>query len=205
MRFLIRSLYDPKYDRWTVSARSLLFVRSSCEYDLYNLYDLLVRISIPLKSFYHAEQEANSEQMVWRTISSLEGLQSDILLTYATRSESIISSDELVTGNNIYYSSKLHKCLAYDSTLTIPSSSSIEGNLQLWYTALASDGVAVLGDISKIVPLSSKRFESIQYNADSLRFVFRHILLRGRYKHPHKHLFESHFKSDHDKSRDANG
>ena len=126
----------------------------------------------PLSSFYHTEQDAGSDQMVWRTFSLFENLQSDIILTYATESESIISIDDLVAGNNIYYSPKLRQCFSYDANLTIPSTNSIGEKLQLWYTSLSEDGVAVLGDISKIVPLSSNRFESISYNKDSLRIVF---------------------------------
>ena len=116
--------------------------------------------------------------MVWRTFSSVDDLQSDIILSYATDSESIISSNELIAGNNIYFSPKLRQCYGYDSELTIPSSNSIDEKLQLWYTTLSRDGVAVLGDISKIVPLSSKRFKSVQYNEGSLRLVFRHAFLR---------------------------
>ena len=147
--------------------------------------------------------------MVWRTFSSVDDLQSDIILSHATVSESIISSDELIAGNNIYFSPKLRQCYGYDSELTIPSSSSIDEKLQLWYTTLSRDGVAVIGDISKIVPLSSKRFESIKYNEDSLRLVFRYAFLRRcheiRYDH-HTMMIsnENPFKSDHDKSRYAN-
>ena len=120
--------------------------------------------------------------MVWRTFSSVDDLKSDIILSYATDSESIISSNELIAGNNIYFSPKLRQCYGYDSELTIPSSNSIDEKLQLWYTTLSRDGVAVLGDISKIVPLSSKRFKSVQYKEDSLRLVFRHAFLRRCYK-----------------------
>lgn len=112
--------------------------------------------------------------MVWRTFSSIDDLQSDIILSYATDSESIIPSDELIAENNVYFSPKLRRCYSYGSTLTIPSSNSLDEKLQLWYTTSSRDEVAALGDISKIVPLSSKRFETIQYNEDSIRLVFRY-------------------------------
>ena len=121
--------------------------------------------------------------MVWRTFSSVDDLESDIILSYATDSESIITSDELITGNDVYFSPNLRQCYDYDTTLTIPSSKSIDQKLQLWYTTSSRDGVAVLGDISKIVPLSSKRFESIQHNEDSIRLVFRHAFLRRSHKY----------------------
>ena len=106
--------------------------------------------------------------MVWRTFSSIDDLQSDIILSYATDSESIIPSDELIAENNVYFSPKLRQCYYYGSTLWIPSSNSLDEKLQLWYTTTYIHmEVAVLGDISKIVPLSSKRFETIQYNEDS--------------------------------------
>ena len=121
--------------------------------------------------------------MVWRTFSSVDDLESDIILSYATDSESIITSDELITGNDVYFSPKLRQCYNYDTTLTIPSSKSIDQKLQLWYTTSSRDGVAVLGDISKIVPLSSKRFESIHHNEDSIRLVFRHVFFHWCYKY----------------------
>ena len=147
--------------------------------------------------------------MVWRTFSSVDDLQSDIILSHATDSESIISSDELIAGNNIYFSPKLRQCYGYDSELTIPSSSSIDEKLQLWYTTLSHDGVAMLGDISKIAPLSSKRFESVKYNEDSLRLVFRYVFSRRchaiRYDHQTMMIsIENPFRPDHDKSRYAN-
>ena len=154
--------------------------------------------------FYHAEQKANSEEMLWRTFSSVGDLKSDIILSYATDSESIISSNELIAGNNIYFSPKLRQCYGYKSELTIPSSNSIDEKLQLWYTTLSRDGVAVLGDISKIVPLSSKRFESVQYNEDSLRLVFRRAFYVDVIKFGMIILTENSFKSDYDKSSYAN-
>ena len=136
--------------------------------------------------------------MVWRTFSSFDDLRSDIILSYATDSASEISSDELVPENNIYFSPKLRQCYSYDSTVTIPSSNSIDEKLQLWYTSLAQGDVAVLGDISKIVPLSAKRFESIRYNEDSLRKVFQSLLCVAFYKF--QNWFENRCKLDNDQS-----